>query len=50
MTKEETIKALLTYNKWRQGKGKWKGNEMPYAPSEITDIIKSAIKHLTKND
>lgn len=42
MTKEQTIKMLLEYNKWRKGKT----DIMPYLPSEISKAIQAAITFL----
>lgn len=44
MTKDQTIKMLIEYNKWRKGKTEI----MPYLPSEISKAIQAAITFLKK--
>ena len=44
MTKEQIIKMLLEYNKWRKGKIEI----MPYTPKEISEAIQTAITFLKK--
>ena len=44
MTKEQTIKMLLKYNKWRKGKTE----VMPYTPKEIGEAIQAAITFIKK--
>ena len=44
MTKEQTVKMLLEYNKWRKGKTEI----MPYTPKEISEAIQAAITFIKK--
>lgn len=45
MTKEQTIKTLIEFNKWRKGKTEI----IPYTPKEIGEAIQAAITFLKKS-
>lgn len=48
MTKEESRKMLIEYNKWRRAEGKYASIEgCPFEPSELGEAIDVAIESMS---